>query len=384
MRQIPRKTKSEREQAHLESGKLIALELLLASKQAPQHHRNQLTALSGRIQLCNQHSNVFVIKNAFTNAQQQPTDAIDRLWRCNSKLCPSCLARQALKSRRKLREALAKQKPLRGERYYFITYTIPNTDQPLVLTRSIVQYAWSLFRKRSLCVSLLRGGVKTEEFTVTANGIHYHLHSIVLCRWFLYEELRRVWTDCVKESFKEHELEHLWNEYEQRRLKQWNEYYADNPEKLAHPNLNLQVKIKPVTPTERSVQELCKYVTKADSWTKMRKTDLTEVAMISRWHRMFELFGSFSNRPGRANGTALAIVHTEPLTDGLAVARPQYWRTVVEEMDVEVYLINLEDKIQQQKERRWRDLIRKYPNHTITTLDYELGLRVEAFSEYGF
>lgn len=325
---------------------LVVTELLLAATHQPISIQRQLNALRGRIQLCNDPENVWIAKAAYHNGDRPRTDAIDKFWRCNSKLCSSCLAKQALLSRRKLRTAIASQEPNSGK-YFFVTFTIPNPDISLLETRSIVDRAWTLFRKRSLCVSLFRGGVKAEEFTVTKNGFHYHLHCIFLVKkWFLYNELRRSWTDCVEQSFIDHE----------------------RPFECKNKDNMLSVVIKPITPTERAIQEVCKYVTKADSWSKMRHQDLVEIALVQRWCRMFELFGSFSLSAIRAEGTRIAIVHTKSLTDGFRHNTAKYWRKIIEIMDVDVYLINLEDKIIRSREFQWRDLRQRFPNCTVTTL----------------
>ena len=328
----------------------IVTELKLAATQAPPAHQAQLRALAGRIQLCNHPTNTFVIKKAYDNYDRPPTDAIERAWRCNSKLCPSCLARQALLTRRKLRVALNQQQPKTNERYYFMTFTIPNPDLSLLETRSIVNYAWTLFRKRSLCVSLFRGGCKSEEFTVTRNGFHYHLHLIILSKWILYNEVRRVWTDCVQSSFAEH----------------------SRPFEVKNRDGLLSVVIKPIIPNERAILEVCKYVTKCDSWSKIPRRDLIEIALVQRWHRMFETFGSFATRETPVPRSVPPIVHTESLTDGSASPRSHYWRDLLETIDPEHYLIQLEDRIEHYRTAKLRDLRARFPDKTITTLQHEI------------
>lgn len=322
-------------------------ELRLATPKALPHQKPQLQALEGRIALCNHRSNTWLIPDAYNNYDGTLAHATNRYWRCNSKLCPSCLAHNALLNRRKLRQALSKQNPKRNERYYFITLTIPNPDKDLIVTRSIVNYAWTLFRKRKMCASLFRGGVKSEEFTVTPRGIHYHLHAIVLSTWFLYNELRRIWTECVEASFAAYEL-------------QFNCPTVDGL---------LQVKIKPITPSEKSIMELCKYITKSDSWSKIGHEHLIDVAMQSRWHRMFELFGSFSDRATPQPRSVPPIVHKESLSDGGFAPCRRSWRRKVETIDVEVYLIDLEDHIAKIRQWQFRQLQYRFPNRIITDLE---------------
>jgi hypothetical protein len=350
MDKSPKKDAVTKELTRIAMAKPAIRALLKASEKGPENHRRQLRALAGRIQLCNDPSNTLVIKDAYSDFDRPPTDGLERAWRCNSKLCPSCLARQALLTRRKLREAISHQKLKRNERYTFATFTIPNPSLPLLETRSIVQYAWSLFRKRSLCVSLIRGGVKSEEFTTTPNGFHYHLHLLMISKWFLFDELRRTWTDCVIASFKEHE----------------------RPFTIPTRDGMLYCVFKEVLPTERTIHELCKYVTKCDSWTKIRKRDLVEIALIRRWNRMFELFGSFAKRELPVPRSVPPIVHTKSLTDGSASPRSDYWRNVVEQIDPEIYLIQLEDRMEHFRNAKFKDLRIRFPDKTITTLQHEI------------
>lgn len=359
--------KIKRELTRIIMSRQVVVELNLASRKLPNVQKRQLIALAGRIALCNSPANNWLIKNAYVNTDDSCSDAFDRHWRCGSKLCPSCLARQARLTRTKLRKALAAQ-PHRGERYHFCTFTIPNPDLPLLETRSIVNYAWSLFRKRSLCSSLIRGGVKSEEFTMTSNGFHYHLHTIFQTQnWIMYNEIRRTWTDCVKTSFLQHGRESLWLESLDRRRRSNAKWNSDNPNGPIKEDLNLIVKCKLIQPTERSIQEVCKYVTKADSWSRMRKSDLVEIALVERWNRMFELFGSFAKRENLPDsGTPLAIVHTESLSDGILPSKT-YWRQIVETCDPEVYLYNLETRIDAQIQFGLRNLYYKFSGKPIVS-----------------
>lgn len=300
--------------------------------------RFELQALALRIGECNAKENGFVAVDAFNRDTGECFDAIGTLWNCGSKLCPSCLAKQATKSRKKLREAIERQKLRKGERYYFATFTIPNPQTSLLKTRSIVNRAWELFRKRSVCVELIRGGVKTEEFTLTPNGFHYHLHHIWLSKFVLYNEVRRVWTECVAKAFAEHGI-------------------AFQPMLKSN---SVWVKIIPITPSEKSIHEVCKYITKSDSWSKMRWQDLADIGLIRRWFRMFEMHGSFAKRNERE-----PIVHTSNLSDGLAVANEDYWRDRILKIGLDNYRHELFVQIGETRKLRIEQLKRRWPECTI-------------------
>ena len=281
---------------------------------------------------------------AFNQQTGEVYEAHGRYWQCGSKLCPNCLADHARRSRKKLRTAIDRQQPQRGERYRFITLTIPQTSLDLAATREIVNRAWSLFRKRSLCVSLIRGGVKSEEFTVRPKGFHYHLHLLTLAKWISVLHLRETWTQCVAKAFAE----------------------ADVPFKPGTKDAMLIVDIRQVTQLEGSIHEVCKYITKSDSWAKLDPASLAGIALIRRWHRMTEFFGSFSNRDRSETDAASASrsvepsVHTRVLSDGQPVPQNVYWRDLAGQMTPDEYREHLESEVNQaitfrreQLHRRW-------------------------------
>lgn len=323
--------------ARCEAGRETAAELRNIAANCLHPHRPEITALAHRIELCNSAENQWLAPaspSSFTNGTFTP---IGRLWRCNSKLCPDCVATKASGNRRVLRAAIAAQPKLLGHRWYFATFTIPNPDLSLLETRSIVDRAWSLFRKRSLCVSLIRGGAKSEEFTVTPNGFHYHLHTLFHSKFLHFNSVRSIWTDCVQQAFEDH-----------GRAAMFTVNNADNM---------LRVVIKPVEPNERCVQELSKYITKSDSWKKLRPIDLHEIALIRRWCRMFEVFGSF-------RGSVPPIVHTPSLNDGGSEpSPPTYWRDRANN-DLEFYLYTLDEQFQKTLDQNTIEIRRRYPNFT--------------------
>lgn len=282
--------------------------------------RSEIQALHQRIGLCNSPRNIWIIDECVNETTLETFPAIGQYWRCNSKLCPHCLAYHARRNRQRVRKAIAKVKPKPGERWNFITFTIPNPSASLVVTRSIVHRAWTLFRKRRLCADLIRGGVKTEEFTVTAKGFHYHIHFLALTKYFLYQEMRRVWTECVEISTREHE----------------------QPFEVKTKDGLCIVNVQRCAANERTIQEVCKYITKSDSWRKLNAFVLAEIALVRQWFRMTEFIGCL-NRHGEASD-AEPIVHTRSANDGEADALPSYWRDRVIAIGMDAYLRELEDE----------------------------------------
>lgn len=300
------------------AGVEIATAIRDASKKLPHFDRNELLALAERIRLCNDRSNAFIAFDSINFATGELYDARGTFWACGSKLCPSCLAKRSRESRKKLRHALERQQLAKGERFLFVTLTMKNPNRSLLKTRDLVNRAWELFRKRKLCVDLVSGGAKSEEFTLTANGFHYHLHLLIKCRWFQFNEFRRVWTECVEKAFAEEKL----------------------PLEINTKDGLLIVNFKKPTDHEKAIQEVCKYLTKSDSWSKMNIQNLAEVCLVKRWNRMFEIFGSFAMSRQRET-----YVHTRPLSDGEKPSENSYWRDRVEQLGFENYRFELLEEI---------------------------------------
>jgi len=327
----------------------ISHALSLAADNADAFKENEIRSLALRIKQCGKPDNTYIAHDAYNVTTGECYDAVGNLWQCNSKLCPSCVATQARRNRKKLRDAMQQQRLGTGERFYFVTFTIPNPKLSIIATRAIVDRAWTLFRKRKLCVSLIRGGAKSEEFTLTANGYHYHLHFIWKSRYLSYQEVRRTWTECVEIAFDE----------------------AEQPFAVNTKDGYCIAKILPMINREKTIQEVCKYITKSDSWYKMRESDLTDLALIKRWFRMFELFGDFAMKndlkpqPETDDAEPNAIVHTRNLTDAFASHQNRYWRDVVAEIGYKNYETLLAFEIEQTQKARLADLAMRWKGSTI-------------------
>ena len=334
--------------ARLAASREVIAALTLASKKIFGFDRVEIEALILRLKECSDKENHFIARDAFNPETGEAYDAVGNFWSCGSKLCPTCIAVQSRRNRKKLREALQKQKLATGERYYFGTFTIKNPNASLLQTREIVDRSWQLFRKRKLCVDLIRGGSKSEEFTLTKNGYHYHLHTIFRSKFLLFNEVRRVWTECVEKAFEE----------SGRTLT------VDTADK------KLFVKLIPINDLNGAIFEVCKYITKSDSWAKMRGEDLLEIALIRRWHRMFEMFGSFANRKEREQRNEdleknESIVHTRNLSDGFASPENEYWRDVIVRIGLEAYRDRLLSEIVRTREARAKQILLRWPTASI-------------------
>lgn len=263
--------------------------------------------------------------------------------------------------RNRLRAICERIKPKRGERYRFATLTMLNPGLPLLKTRELINRAWTLFRKRSLCVSLIRGAAKSEEFTVTPNGYHYHIHLMVLSRWIPQAELARVWTDCVETAFNE----------------------ANVHFDVSHTKHNrLNVDIREIRTAENGIKEVSKYITKSDSWLKLPGNVLAEIGLVERWHRMHELIGEFATinramkRPPKAKKPP--FLDTQPVNDASRPFEsasdsncnetPTYWRRQAERMTSPEYLVQLHLDQQNAREARLRYLTTNFAEPIIESM----------------
>lgn len=318
--------------ARLAACREVVSALRISANQIGGLDRLELSALAYRIELCGNPANQFVCNGAVNQDTQETYQARGTLWTCGSKLCPNCLARFAAKHRYQLRRQINRVDLRPKERWHFGTMTIPNPNLSLVATRELVNYAWSLYRKRLLSVSLIRGGAKSEEFTLTANGYHYHLHTLYIAPWHSFMEVRRVWTECVAEAFKQAKLPFKVNN-------------ADGLLSVVICRIDGSYckRCKRTHDISDVPREICKYLTKSDSWYKMPSEHLAEVGLVRRWWRMFELFGCM-----RAETTSLkttttqdvvseSILDTSSLSDGTLPTHSEAWRTVQAKMSLEAY-----------------------------------------------
>lgn len=357
---VTKTTLQESISARLAACREVVYALRTAANAAGGLDRLELLALAHRIHLCGLGANAFVCEDAINMNTGEIYQAKGVMWRCGSKLCPNCISIFAAKHRRQLRTQIKRVTLGPKEKWHFGTMTIPNPNLSLLATRHILQHAWSLYRKRLLSLSSIRGGCKSEEFTLTANGYHYHLHTLFISEYVHYQEVRRVWTECVAKSFKVNKVPHLWQDYLRRRAKQNAEWNEANPDEKPRTDMLLRVVIKPVTNLEQVVNEVCKYLTKSDSWYKMPSEHLAEVGLIRRWWRMFELHGCMrAEKRSLTSSTTQdevseSIVHTSSLSDGVATAhqilsdimkpdRAEAWREIQARMSFEEYVRYVND-----------------------------------------
>lgn len=366
-------------------GNSSALALRLALMRCAQANE-VLWGLYERVSACALRSNHWVGEDLHNEETGELYEGNGIFWGCGSRLCPSCVAKLSRRSRRQLRLALEEQKLYVGENYQFITLTMPNPGLPLLRTRAIMDRAWSLFRKRDFFKEKIRGGSKSEEFTVTENGYHYHFHLLCVSRFLSYDRLRQEWTDCLSKAFGKYDLS----------------CELQTSDGLA------MVRVERVSGRrniENAVLEVCKYITKNDSWEKIPPDDLIEIASIKRFPRMFELFGCFrENRKESTNSAEKTasdndfstknneihdestILDTKQISDGEDSAPDEFsgssppedipkrrrkdnWRVFIEKFGIGDYIERLTNELHRAWECRRYALKKHYPFAQFSTLD---------------
>ena len=311
----------------------------------------ELAILAHRIDACNDEANHWLAEDLH-NDDGELYDGGGKFWSCGSKLCPSCLAKQARRNRRRAREAVSKQKCGPGEYLHFVTFTMPTPETSLLETRSIMNRAWSLLRKRSYFKRLVAGGIKSEEFTVNRKGFHYHQHQLIKSGYISFAKLKSEWTECLQRAHAE----------------------ANVPITFATSDKLAVVNVQRVKSAESAINELCKYITKSDSWSKIRSEDLLDIARIRRFPRMFEMYGSFalldsrsvrsraslevSTAKGIEDVNIQAILDTQSISDG-ELFEPN-WRGRVRRRGASEYLAELHQRITECTDIRKNQLKRKY------------------------
>jgi hypothetical protein len=93
----------------------------------------------------------------------------------------------------------------------------------------------------------------------------------------------------------------------------------------------LIVNCQRVSSVTGAIKEVCKYITKSDSWRKISKKELLQIALITRWQRMFELGGTFAKRnqskpPLPSTTDEPLFFNNKNLSDGGRPSKSESWR----------------------------------------------------------
>lgn len=402
---------AERSYYRREKGESVATVLEAAATAAGDEFA---LGLAARMAACSSKSNHF-LANDLNNADGECFDGFGNLYGCGSKLCHSCVDKAAKLNRKKAREAITNTKLLRreflppgakkyiveDERYRFVTLTMPKVSVSCTKTIKVLSYAWELFRKLDFTKTYFGGYVKSIEFTVRSDeSYHAHIHLLAISFFLPEKTIKRLWRRCVQKSFVEAGLD--WREAT-KNLKDDEKLNVNL--KLVHSERKV-VKGKIVNEiSHKMLNEICKYVTKSESWEKIPASHLLEIANVKRWSRMFELAGrlkdtarsikaekeSAKESPAEQeqNNAVLNYLDTKYFTDGEAVAensenscdsaqnppaesekkiKRENWREIIRVKGLKMYKQILDQQVKAMQRVRRRQLREKFPLATFVDL----------------
>jgi hypothetical protein len=231
----------------------------------------------------------------------------------SSRCSPAYLKTQSARGRKSTRTALAMVKPQSGEKLRFIVLTQPDMfgfdffGAYELLSGAMVRLKNHPYFKKNF-----RGGAFTYEFTLGAENTHFHLHANILgyTKWLDFDELRRVWTDCLRKTARD----------------MGRELVVNTKDGLAN------IKIKAVKPKVRNagkeitlddaITECVKYVVKGSDFAKIPTEFICQVEKALYRKRLVETFGEANKRKGKtkANNERQYVHKNHTIQDSLDTA----------------------------------------------------------------
>ncbi len=277
----------------------------------------EIYGLTERIGHCIDNANIYLAEGLHNKDTGELFDGSGSLWGCGSRLCAFCVGKPSKKHRKEIRYAMDNAKLFVGENWYFPTFTMPDIalkDLSLPDIARVKQTAWENFthyetnpkKSQTWYQKHFRGGFKNCEFTFTDNDLyHYHLHALMIGKSKIqrdkFYEIRREWTKSLKFAFAKHGIAWECNTGNKNFIPALYSFLWSKPLMSLFLNAKDETKFFGLavvnvvkvdyTNREKTILELCKYVTKNDSWVKVPDHQLLEIASMARFWRMFEKFG---------------------------------------------------------------------------------------------
>jgi hypothetical protein len=365
-------------------------DVLYAGAIATGNDENEVHAV--RIKFCSEKVNYYTANDLHT-ADGECYNGFSHLSACSSKLCIACNALASKRNKKTAAVAITGTELVRRtykdyedggkvkiqqERLRFITLTMPPLQESCLQTLNILADAWERFRKTDFCKNYISGFARGSEFTTRKDGTyHSHIHLLAASVFIPENLIKKFWTKCVQTAFEKAGI------------------YFEPGTASGFCIVNLKF----VSSVDAALKELCKYVTKSDSWSEVPREHLLEMAAVARWPKMFSLGGKFGATSERlkqeqaaANTTTAASAERESYLDTTSVSdgftkdlllevgereakadllkrkKKPNWRTLVREIGKERYLIVHAAQVDKQRQYRKRQLVEKYPNATFKDL----------------
>jgi hypothetical protein len=211
--------------------------------------------------------------------------------RCN----PAYLKMQSARGRKRIKVALARVKPQSGEKLRFIVLTQPDlfgfdfVGGYELLSSGMVRLQNHPYFKKNF-----RGGGTSDEFTLGAENTHFHFHENILgyTKWLDFDELRAVWTDCLKKTARD----------------MGKELNVNTKDGL----VNISIKdVKPKvrnadkeTTLDDAIDECVKYVVKGSDFAKIPTEFICQVEKTLYRKQLVGTFGEANLRKGKRKAEA--------------------------------------------------------------------------------
>jgi hypothetical protein len=292
----------------------------------------------------------------------------------NSRLSKAYLTASARRARKRIKATLAETKLFVGERYRFLTLTMPFLETDAATVLKIKDRALTLLKKRKLWTSNIRAGFISEEMTIGENStfyfthFHVHAHALIVGKYIDHWQIADAWTNCIERACAEFGVEFLMRNTVSNRL-------------TVHINDVATYAKKKGKSLDDAVEELCKYVVKGSDYEKVPVAELVEIdeALFNR--QMIKSYGDFNNQKGKGDEETQSkdtSLDTKYITDGAARLKPKrVRRPSMVETGVRLILEGKRDEwlqimgvaMQSRREFRVEQLAWKYPHACFRTLD---------------
>jgi hypothetical protein len=237
----------------------------------------------------------------------------------NSRLSKAYLTASARRARKRIRATLAKTKLLVGERYRFLTLTMPFLKADAATVLKIKDRALTLLKKRKLWTSNIRAAFISEEMTIGESStfyfahFHAHAHALVIGKFINQWQIADAWTDCLEKACAEFGVEFLMRNLVSNRFAV---HIADVATYAKKKGKSL----------DDAVEELCKYVVKGSDYEKVPVAQIVELDELLFKRQMIKSYGDFNSQKGtekKETASQDTSVHTKYITDGAVRFKPK-------------------------------------------------------------
>jgi hypothetical protein len=230
----------------------------------------------------------------------------------NSRLSKAYLTASARRARKRIRATLAKTKLLVGERYRFLTLTMPFLKADAATVLKVKDRALTLLKKRKLWTSNIRAAFISEEMTIGESStfffthFHVHAHALIISKFINQWQIADAWTDCIEKACAEFGVEFLMRNMVSNRVS------VDIKDVATYAK-------KKGKSLDDAVEELCKYVVKGSDYKKVPVAQIVELDELLFNRQMLKSYGDFNNQKGtekKETASQDTSLDTKYITDG--------------------------------------------------------------------